>query len=116
MWLCVFVRVVVSVRVHFLLWFFRVYFFVLLRVAVRRRRVWLAVLLRHRAPSINNNVNLCFAAGFVHSAFTFAHESLMGRTNTALRSEIPAGALVSFLHKGLQFLQIETHLDEVRRC
>ena len=52
-------------------------------------------------------------AGFVHSAFTFAHESLLGRSNSALRGEVPSGALVSFLHKGLQYLQIETHLDEV---
>ena len=56
------------------------------------------------------------AAGFVHSAFTFAHESLLGRSNTVIRSEVPAGALVMFLHKGLQYLQVESHLDEVRCC
>ena len=52
-------------------------------------------------------------SGFVHSAFTFAHEGLLGRTSSAVRGDLPSGALVSFLHKGLQYMQIEAHLDEV---
>jgi hypothetical protein len=37
----------------------------------------------------------------------------MGRSTSALRAEIPSGALVAFLHKGLQLLHIEAHIDEV---
>ena len=50
-------------------------------------------------------------AGFAHSAFTFAHESLVARTVGA-DAELPPGALVSFLQKGLQYVEIESHLQE----
>jgi hypothetical protein len=52
-------------------------------------------------------------AGFAHSAFSFAHESLISRTTVA-ESEVPPGALLTFLQKGLQYIEIETHLQEVR--
>lgn len=59
---------------------------------------------------------LHITAGFSHSAFTFAHESLVARSVVA-DSEVPAGALVTFLQKGLQYVEVETHLQEVRcRC
>ncbi|EEC48639.1 predicted protein, partial [Phaeodactylum tricornutum CCAP 1055/1] len=50
-------------------------------------------------------------SGFVHSAFSFAHESMLGRTG--LRSAdkaLPPGALISFLQKGLQYVGIEERL------
>lgn len=49
--------------------------------------------------------------GFVHSAFSFVHESMLGRTG--LRSAdktVPPGALVTFLQKGLQYVDIEERL------
>mmetsp|Transcript_24236 Transcript_24236/g.56878 ORF Transcript_24236/g.56878 Transcript_24236/m.56878 type:complete len:845 (+) Transcript_24236:120-2654(+) len=49
--------------------------------------------------------------GFVHSAFSFAHESMLG--STGLRSAdktLPPGALVTFLQKGLQYVGIEEKL------
>lgn len=49
----------------------------------------------------------------MHSAFTFAHESLLGRTG--LRSAdktLPPGALISFLQKGLQYVGIEETLQQ----
>ena len=49
--------------------------------------------------------------GFVHSAFSFAHESMLG--NTGLRAadrSLPPGALVTFLQKGLQYVGIEEKL------
>lgn len=52
-------------------------------------------------------------SGFSHSAFTFAHESLVARTVVS-DSDIPPGALLSFLQKGLQYVEIESHLQEVR--
>lgn len=52
-------------------------------------------------------------AGFTHSAFSFAHESLVARSVVS-DTEVPPGALLSFLQKGLQYVEIETHLQEVR--
>jgi hypothetical protein len=50
-------------------------------------------------------------SGFSHSAFTFAHESLVARSTVA-DAEVPPGALISFLAKGLQYVEIESHLQE----
>jgi transducin (beta)-like 1 len=46
-------------------------------------------------------------SGFSHSAFSFAHESLVGRTRPRNSSSIPPGALVMFLQKGLQYIGME---------
>ncbi len=50
--------------------------------------------------------------GFGHSAFTFAHESLVARSVVA-DADVPPGALVTFIQKGLQYVEIESHLQEV---
>lgn len=50
-------------------------------------------------------------SGFLHSAFTFAHESLVARSVVA-DAEVPPGALLSFLQKGLHYVEVETHLQE----
>lgn len=50
-------------------------------------------------------------AGFVHSAFTFAYESMLGRSNTS-KANVPPGALISFLQKGLQYVGIEETLRQ----
>ena len=50
-------------------------------------------------------------SGFAHSAFTFAHESLVARSAVA-DSEVPPGALLAFLQKGLSYVEVETHLQE----
>jgi len=49
-------------------------------------------------------------SGFVHSAFVFAYESLVGRADIA-SADIPPGALISFLQKGLQYVEIERELE-----
>jgi len=49
-------------------------------------------------------------AGFQHSAFTFGNESLIANQN--IGNEVPTGALISFLQKGLQYKEIETHIGE----
>jgi hypothetical protein len=51
--------------------------------------------------------------GFVHSAFTFSHESLVARSSIN-SMEVPPGALISFVQKGLQYYEIEAHVHEVR--
>jgi len=45
-------------------------------------------------------------AGFVHTAFTFINESMLSRTNVS-KTDVPPGALISFLQKGLQYVGIE---------
>jgi hypothetical protein len=48
--------------------------------------------------------------GFVHSAFTFAYESMLGRSSTS-KVSVPPGALITFLQKGLQYVGIEETLQ-----
>lgn len=50
--------------------------------------------------------------GFTHSAFTFAYESLVIKSSAA-QTEIPPGALITFLQKGLEYIAIEEHIAEV---
>ncbi|GBG30801.1 F-box-like/WD repeat-containing protein TBL1X [Hondaea fermentalgiana] len=50
-------------------------------------------------------------SGYVHSAFTFAYESLVGRADLAT-ADIPPGALINFLQKGLQYVEIEKELEQ----
>lgn len=59
-------------------------------------------------------VSLIFdlSLGFVHSAFSFAHESFVTKSNI-LSTDVPPGALVSFVQKGLQYAEIEAHVAEV---
>ncbi len=49
--------------------------------------------------------------GFAHSAFTFAYESLVIKSSAA-QTEIPPGALITFLQKGLEYIAIEEHIAE----
>lgn len=51
-------------------------------------------------------------SGFVHSAFTFVYESMLGRSNIRNADKsIPPGALITFLQKGLQYVGIEESLN-----
>jgi transducin (beta)-like 1 len=49
--------------------------------------------------------------GYSHSAFTFAYESLVAKSSIA-QAEIPPGALITFLQKGLEYIAIEEHINE----
>eukprot|EP00976_Prorocentrum_cordatum_P064268 1177426-Prorocentrum_minimum.AAC.6 len=51
--------------------------------------------------------------GFLHSAFAFGYESFVHKTNINGNS-VPPGALISFIQKGLQYLELEANLNEVR--
>lgn len=53
-------------------------------------------------------------SGFVHSAFVFACESLVGKA-TISTADIPPGALINFIQKGLQYVEIERELSENTR-
>jgi transducin (beta)-like 1 len=53
-------------------------------------------------------------SGFTHSAYTFGYESFVSKTSIARGVELPPGALISFIQKGLQYLELEANLNEVR--
>ena len=50
--------------------------------------------------------------GYAHSAFTFAYESLVSKSSVAY-TDVPPGALIAFLQKGLEYVSIEEHIHEV---
>jgi len=50
-------------------------------------------------------------SGFQHSAFSFAHESLVTKSNIET-SKVPPGALISFIQKGLQYCEVESHIND----
>lgn len=50
-------------------------------------------------------------AGFTHSAFTFGYESSITRTQID-PNNVPPGSLITFIQKGMQFLELEANLDE----
>jgi len=52
-------------------------------------------------------------SGYIHSAFAFGHESHVYRSNID-GSQIPPGALLSFLQRGLSYVEIEASLREGR--
>lgn len=51
-------------------------------------------------------------AGFKHSAFTLGYEAGLNKT-VIDGNQVPPGALVSFVQKGLQYLELEANLNEV---
>ncbi|KAF0690402.1 Aste57867_18237 [Aphanomyces stellatus] len=50
-------------------------------------------------------------SGFTHSAFTFAYESQLAKSSV-ITTEVPPGALISFIQKGLLYVGIEAHVNE----
>jgi hypothetical protein len=53
-------------------------------------------------------------AGFQHTAFTFGMEANIAKTNVNT-TNVPPGALVAFLQKGLQYTELEQQVDAVSR-
>lgn len=53
-------------------------------------------------------------SGFVHSAFTFAYESLISQSVVATQAggDVAPGTLVAFLQKGLQLVAMEQRLND----
>ncbi len=50
------------------------------------------------------------SAGFTHSAFAFANESLVTRIAIDPNA-VPPGSLVTFIQRGMQYLEIEANLE-----
>ena len=49
-------------------------------------------------------------SGFQHAAFTFGFESMVHRAEIN-GNDVPPGALVSFIQKGLQYVELEANLN-----
>lgn len=47
----------------------------------------------------------------MHSAYAFGHESLVAKSNIDSK-QVPPGALISFIQKGLQYVEMEAHINE----
>lgn len=62
------------------------------------------------APGAAALIGQISSAGFRHSAFTFGYESHVKKNG----EDMPPGALVSFVQKGLQYMELEANLNEVR--
>ena len=69
-----------------------------------------------RFPSLTPHLDLSPSfpsEGFSHSAFAFGTESSVSRSGIS-GADVPPGALITFLQKGLQYLELEANLNEVR--
>ncbi|KAG5518363.1 hypothetical protein PMAC_003160 [Pneumocystis sp. 'macacae'] len=58
-------------------------------------------------------------SGFEHTTFTFQHESSAHLADTNWAREVSAGALINVLQKGLQYMEVEAHIDKngcMKRC
>lgn len=62
------------------------------------------------ATAVRSSEPARFFAGFHHSAFTFAHESHVHRCDID-PNQVPPGALVTYIQKGLQYLEAEANID-----
>lgn len=54
-------------------------------------------------------------SGFGHTAFVFGHESSVTRT-TVDPNHVPPGSLITFIQKGLQYLELEANIEGQVRC
>lgn len=54
---------------------------------------------------------LSYPAGFTHSAYVFGCESTVSRSG-ASGKDLPIGALVTFIQKGFQLMELEANLNE----
>lgn len=55
----------------------------------------------------------CFLAGFTHSAFSLGYEAGINKCPID-GNMVPPGALITFVQKGLQFVEMEANLSNVR--
>ena len=67
---------------------------------------------RHFFPLWLTDVHGCYCPGFSHSAFVFGYESFVHKS-TISGNDVPPGAMISFLQKGLQYMELEANLTEV---
>lgn len=61
------------------------------------------------------NSGVFLIAGFTHSAFAFGYEASINKCPIDA-SLVPPGALITFIQKGLQYLEMEANLSNVSIC
>jgi len=63
---------------------------------------------------IENKLRYFITLGFSHSTFAFQTESSIHKTGISAASVKP-GALINLIQKGLQYIQVEYHINEVKK-
>lgn len=68
-------------------------------------------------PSLIIGLSLVFSdgwlvSGFTHSAFAFGYEAGIDKSRIDV-NVVPPGALVTFIQKGIQYLELEANLSGV---
>lgn len=83
----------------------------------RRMHIISSLLLRFVAEYLTaldpHGAFVLLVAGFIHTAFAFSHECMIARNPSFAKLNVPPGALITMLQKGVQLARIEAHLDEV---
>ncbi|KAL1919846.1 uncharacterized protein VTP21DRAFT_1777 [Calcarisporiella thermophila] len=51
-------------------------------------------------------------SGFNHTSFAFQHESRINKSDLLKSAKVQPGALITVLQKGLQYMEVEAHLNE----
>lgn len=69
-----------------------------------------SILINSCEPVLFLNSAVFSHAGFRHAAFTLAYEAQVKKNG----EDMPPGALVSFVQKGLQYMELEANLNEAR--
>lgn len=67
-------------------------------------------MLRHLAKPVT--LRQTHHTGFTHSAFVFGYESFVHKS-AHNGKDIPPGALITFVQKGLQYVEMEAQVTEV---
>ena len=64
------------------------------------------------SDELNNHVyRYLLESGYTHTAFSFANESLVTKANIN-GADVPPGSLISFVQKGMMYVEIEQHIDD----
>ncbi|KAM0022416.1 hypothetical protein Hdeb2414_s0023g00628311 [Helianthus debilis subsp. tardiflorus] len=58
----------------------------------------------------DHNVLLILLSGFLHTAFNFGHEADIQREANIDPTSVPPGALVTFVQRGIQYLEMKANL------
>lgn len=66
-----------------------------------------------RFPRLEEIFERPFFPGFSHTAFALHHESKLNR-NFINGNEVPPGALISLIQKGMQLMELEANVQDVR--
>lgn len=66
-------------------------------------------------PSTDADARLLHPSGFHHACFALRHESRLDEEPLSHEAIIEPGRLIKVLEKGLLYMSVEAHIDEVSR-